>query len=242
MDETLGQGSLKNYPEQIYTKHVRDVYGPFNHSSRGYAESERVVSFDFLNMSASNEPSAITLSGNGQISIATAKPPPPPVRLSSQGSLICGSSDDESDFKVIGPLLSPGSSISEVVESLQNRILPNPNKAGDVSRESRLVAPEKNSTKPLSSREARERALSLGTSGEPLTAEEALTLLTVNRMRCKEGYLFDDARNKGIVADDPCLPGFWDWIQRECVIILTMGSANPIIQGHVPTLLMIRWL
>ncbi|PLB45674.1 WD40 repeat-like protein [Aspergillus steynii IBT 23096] len=214
MDETLGQESLKNYPEQIYTKHVRDVHSPFNHSSRGYAEFQRVVSFDFLNMSVSNEPSAITLSGNGQINIATAKPPPPPVRLSSRGSLICGSSDDESDFKVISPLSSPGSSIAEVVGSLQERILPDPNNAGDVPRESRLVAPEKNSTKPLSSREARERAVSLGTSGEPLTAEEALTLLTVNRMRCMEGYLFDESRNKGIVADDPCLPGFWDWIQR----------------------------
>lgn len=94
-------------------------------------------------------------------------------------------------------------------------MLPDRNNAGDMPRESRLVAPDQNSTKPLSSREARERALSLGTSGEPLTAEEALTLLTVNRMRCVEGYLFDEARNKRIVADDPCLPGFWDWVQRE---------------------------
>ncbi|THC89417.1 hypothetical protein EYZ11_011133 [Aspergillus tanneri] len=206
MDETLGHGSSTNYPEQIYPKYIRDIFSPFNHSTRGYAESKRVVSFDFLNISSSNNPSVITLSGEGHASIATVKPPPPPVRLSSQGSLICGWADDE-DFKITGPLQSPGSSVSEVIGSLHERRLP-PNKSDQGrSRASR-------STKPLSSREARERVLSLGTSGDPLTAEEALTLLTVNRLRCQEGYLFDESRNKMILADDACLQGFWDWVQR----------------------------
>ncbi|GAB1204722.1 hypothetical protein APSETT445_003385 [Aspergillus pseudonomiae] len=206
VDETLGQGSSKNYPEQIYTKYVRDVSSPFNHPSRGYPESERIVSFDFLNMSPSNEPTALTLSANGQVNIITTKPPSPPVRLSSQGLLIRGTSGDDADFRTIGPMPSQGLCVSEVVEDLRGRILPS-HDVPEVSRES-------HPPKPLSSREARERALSLGTSGHPITAEEALTLLTINRLRCKEGYLFDAAQNRKILADDPRLQGFWGWIQR----------------------------
>ena len=90
IDRTLGQNSVSNYPEQIYTKSVRDVFSPYDHPSRGYEVSQRVVSFDFLNMSSSNEPSVLTLSADDQVKIITVKPPPPPVRLSSQGTLICG--------------------------------------------------------------------------------------------------------------------------------------------------------
>ncbi|KAE8358738.1 WD40 repeat-like protein [Aspergillus caelatus] len=207
MDETLGQGSSKNYPEQIYTKYVRDVSSPFNHPTRGYPESERIVSFDFLNMSPTNEPTALTLSGNGQVNIITTKPPSPPVRLSSQGLLIRGTSGDDADFRTISPLPSQGLRVSEVVEDLRERILPG-HDVQEVPRESRP-------TKPLSSREAREHALSLGASGNPITAEEALTLLTINRLRCKEGYLFDAARNRKILADDPRLQGCWSWIERR---------------------------
>ncbi|KAE8306322.1 KptA family-domain-containing protein [Aspergillus transmontanensis] len=206
VDVTLGQGSSKNYPEQIYTKYVRDVSSPFNHPSRGYPESERIVSFDFLNMSPSNEPTALTLSGNGQVNIITTKPPSPPVRLSSQGLLIRGTSGDDADFRTISPLPSQGLRVSEVIEDLRERILP----SHDIQEVSREIHP----TKPLSSREARERALSLGASGNLVTAEEALTLLTINRLRCKEGYLFDAARNRRILADDPRLQGFWGWIER----------------------------
>jgi hypothetical protein len=206
VDETLGQGSSKDYPEQIYTKYVRDVYSPFNHPSRSYEESERVVSFDFLNMSPSNEPTALTLSGNGRVNIITTKPPSPPVRLSSQGLLIRGTSGDDSDFRTISPIPSHGLRVSDVVEDLRERILPGQDEQG---------ALRENHSKPLSSREVRERALSLGAIGNPITAEEALTLLTINRLRCKEGYLFDASRNRRIIADDPCLQDFWDWIQRE---------------------------
>ncbi|RAH75872.1 WD40 repeat-like protein [Aspergillus japonicus CBS 114.51] len=202
VDETLGHGSARNYPEQIYTKYERDIVGPFNHPSRGYAEEDRVVAFDFLNMSSDNEPSAITMNGTGQISILTSKPPSPPVRLSSQGSLIWGSPDDAFDFRVISPPSNPETGIAEIVREVRDRV------------SVQTGAPAHGSESPLSSRKARERAISLGTAGVPLAVEDALTLLSVSRLRCKEGYLFDEARNKNILADDPWLQGFWDWIER----------------------------
>lgn len=215
IDETLGQGSLKNYPEKVYTRYVRDVCSPYNHPSRGCKESERVVSFDSLNMSASNEPSAITLAGNGNVQIVTLQPPAPPVRLSSQGVLVRGESKGESDFKTIGPSSHPDLPISEVVQRIRERVLPRLEEDRDGLKSRRVIA-EDESSEHLSTRQSRERdLLALGTLGEQLTAEEALTLLTVHRRRCKEGYLFDGAKNKQILADDPYLQDFWEWMERE---------------------------
>lgn len=211
MDQTLGHGAFRNYPEQVYTKHVRDVYSPFNHPSRGYAEAERVVSFDFLNLSASNEPSAITLSGNGKVNVVAVKPPAPPVRLSSQGSLVWGSPEELAGFRTMSPAPTPGWKVSDVVETIRERVL-----SGSDVLTGAPAAKDSQPPQPLSSREVRERELSLGTGSKRLTAEEALTLMTVNRLRCKEGYLFDEARNKKIVAEDPSLQGLWDWIERTC--------------------------
>ena len=214
MDQTLGPGSLKNYPEQVYTKHVRDICSPFNHPSRGCAENERVVSFDFLNMSASNEPSALTLAGNGEVGIANLLPPSAPVQLSSQSTLVRGAPDELSDFQVMYPLSGRGQKISEVVERIQKRT-PSSGSAGLHNELNGRQSKKSNAARPLSSRDARERALSAGTLGDPLTAEEALTLMTVNRFRCKEGYLFDGAKNRRIVADDPPLQDLWDWIEGK---------------------------
>lgn len=202
VDETLGQGSFENYPESIYTKYVRDVCSPFNHPSRGCKEPERIVSFDFLNVGAPDEPSAITLSGNGQINLATLKPPPCPVGLSSQGVLVSGGPYD-GEFKTMNPI-NAESRVSEVVRSIRDRAQPGSNNQAG--------------RKNLSSRQNREYSLSLGTKGYRLSAEDALTLLTVNKLRCQEGYLFDETRNKQILADDPYLQDFWDWVKRECVV------------------------
>lgn len=219
IDRTLGQNSVSNYPEQIYTKSVRDVFTPFDHPSRGYEESERVVSFDFLNMSSSNESSALTLSADNKIKIVTVKPPPPPVRLSSNGTLVCGGPHEDCNFKSLRPVGTEDSNIGKVAKDIRGRALKRQN-AQDASGQGRAI--RDNPEQHLSSREERERLLSVGTLGSPLTAEEALTLLTVNRLRCKEGYLFNETRNKQLLADDPSLQDFWDWIERKC--LQTRGS------------------
>jgi hypothetical protein len=59
--------------------------------------------------------------------------------------------------------------------------------------------------------------MALGAMGVPLTAKEALTLNAVNQSRCREGYLFDETRNRKVVAEDPALQDLWSWIERESV-------------------------
>lgn len=211
LDETLGQGSSRNYPEQIYTKYVRDIRSPFNHPTRGCAESERIVSFDFLNMSAAEGPSAITLAGNDKVEIVTLQPPCPPVRLSSQSVLVRGTSYGNLDFKAMYPYSGGEVKISDVVESIRESC--SPEQRGPQRQQNGTAKAD--GSRPLSSRESRESTLAIGTWGTPLKAEDALTLMTVNRFRCKEGYLFDGAKNKEILADDPHLQAFWDWVERK---------------------------
>ncbi|RDW57541.1 uncharacterized protein DSM5745_11436 [Aspergillus mulundensis] len=226
IDRTLGQNSVTNYPEQIYTKSVRDVFSPYDLPSRGYQASERVVSFDFLNMSSSNEPSILTLSADDQIKVVTVKPPPPPVRLSSQGTLVCGRPGERHDFKSVRPLETEGTNIGQIAKSLRHGALERQDGQDDDGK-SRAV--RENPEQHLSSREGRERVLSVGTQGSPLTAQEALTLLTVHRLRCKEGYLFNGMRNKLILADDPSLQDFWEWIERA----RSDSASDSMIMNHL---------
>lgn len=213
IDETLGQGSFKNYPEPVYTKYVRDVCAPFDHPTRGCEEKERVVSFDFLNLSLSPQPSAVALDGHGQPQIITARPPCAPVDISSQGVLACGVAAGDSDVRTIHPMSEQISPISELVENIRARVLSS-SKASSPNSGRKPTLSRVLSSEPVPSRESRERSLSLGTLGTLLTAKEALTLSTVARLRCKEGYLFDEARNRKIVSDDVALQDFWGWIER----------------------------
>lgn len=214
IDETLGQGSVRNYPEPVYTKYVRDVCAPFDHPTRGCEEKERVVTFDFLNLGISPQPSAIVLDGNGQPQIITARPPCAPVDLSSQGVLACGVSSSDSDVRTIHPLSEHISPVSMLIGNIRARVLSSSKepsiRSGRKPSVSRVLSSE-----PVPNRESRERAVSLGTLGTLLTAKEALTLSTLGRFRCKEGYLFDETRNRQIVSDDAALQDFWGWVERK---------------------------
>lgn len=214
IDDTLGSGSFKNYAEPVYTKYVRDVRAPFDHPTRGCDERERIVAFDFLNLAISAQASAVALDGNGQPQIVTARPPCAPVDLSSQGVLACGVALRDSDIRTIHPLSEHISPVSELIRNIKARVLSSSKevvaKSDRKSSISKLVISD-----PVPSREGRERALSLGTLGTLLSAKEALTLSTIGQFRCKEGYLFDEAKNRKIVSDDVALQDFWGWVERE---------------------------
>lgn len=233
IDETLGQGSFKNYPEPVYTKYVRDVCTPFNHPTRGCEESERVVSFDFLNLSLSPQPSAIVLDGLGQPQIITANPPCAPIDVSSQGVLACGAASRESDIRTIHPLSEHISPVSELVGNIRARVLSSSKDSNQTSGRNPTLS-RVLSSEPVPIREQRERALSLGTLGTLLTAKEALTLSTLARFRCKEGYLFDESRNQHIISDDVALQDLWGWIERRFSALADCAISN-IYQVLEPT-------
>jgi hypothetical protein len=225
IDETLGQGSSRNYPESIYTKHVRDVCVPFDHPTRGCSEKDRVVSFDFVNLSLSPQASAIALDGNGNPQIITAQPPCAPVDLSSQSVLACGISSNDSDVRSIHPLSEHISPISDLIGNIRSRVCSTSQEHGANSNGQLFVSKDLRSD-PVSSYENRERIMALGAFGVPLTAKEALTLCTVNQSRCREGYLFDEARNRKVVSDDQALQDFWSWVEREFSFVPSLTSSQ----------------
>lgn len=212
-DETIGSRSSRNFPEQIYTKYMRDVRNAFNHPTRGCPHSDRVVSFDFMNMNwATNEPSAITLLGNGSVELATLQPPGSAVRLSSQGVLIQGCPHNNRDFRVLAPSFSGDGRISDAVQRIRRRINIKQLQRSEIRKTSQ--GQDRVERRPMSSRENRENSLFLGMSGPQLSAQDALTLTTIPRFRCKEGYLFNSETNKQITSEDPALCDFWDWVKR----------------------------
>jgi hypothetical protein len=214
IDETLGQGSSRSYPESVYTKHVRDVCVPFDHPTHGCKEKDRIVSFDSLNISLSPQPSAIALDGYGQPQIITARAPCTPIDLSSQSVLACGISSNDSDLRSIHPLSDHISPISDLIGNIKSRVCSSSREHGANSN-GQLFVSKTLESEPVPNHENRERAMALGTMGMPLTAKEALTLCAVNQSRCKEGYLFDEARNRHIASDDQALQDFWSWVERE---------------------------
>ncbi|KAJ5327069.1 uncharacterized protein N7506_010171 [Penicillium brevicompactum] len=213
IDETLGQGSSRNYPESVYTKNVRDVCVPFDHPTRGCSLKDRVVSFDFLNLNLTAQPSAIALDGNGTPQIITAQPPCAPVHLSSQSVLACGRSSNDSDVRSIHPLCDQISPISDLIGNIRSRVCFS-SQEHSANSNGQLFVSRNLQPEPISSHEHRERTMALGSMGVPLTAKEALTLGAVNKSRCKEGYLFDETRNRKVVADDQALQDFWSWVER----------------------------
>ncbi|PGH17314.1 hypothetical protein AJ79_01198 [Helicocarpus griseus UAMH5409] len=224
LEQALGQDTAKVYPEQIYTKTVRDFRNPYLPPDRAADPSQRVASFDFLNFSGYNEPSAVTLLANRSVTLFSLQAPSCPMDLSSQGVLARGGlAEQDANFKFIAPLVE-STRTSQVIQGIQERSVPptTPNGSASIKTEENNskgqqapeISTDSSAAHPLSSRESRERLLSVGTLGSPLTVQDALTWMSIPRLRCKEGYLIDSEKNKRLLSDDPALVELWDWIER----------------------------
>ncbi|OJD17799.1 hypothetical protein AJ78_02152 [Emergomyces pasteurianus Ep9510] len=225
LDQTLGQDSAKSYPEQIYTKTVRDFRNPYLPHDNGVDPSRKVASFDFLNFSASNEPTAVTLLADRSVALFTLQSQPCPMDLSSQSVLARGGlSEHDLDFKLIRPSSEFFSRTAKTVQGIQDRSI-SPTTQPDGSSATRTEdqndqgqkspnPSSKTHAQRLASRESRERHLSAGIFSSPLTVHDALTWMSRPRLRCQEGYLVDGEKNKELLTDDPGLREFWDWVGR----------------------------
>lgn len=64
----------------------------------------------------------------------------------------------------------------------------------------------------VTNRQLHERLLALTQGAKGVPKEVQAILDHIMLLRAKEHYLFDCARNREIVADDPWLQDLWDWI------------------------------
>jgi hypothetical protein len=112
--------------------------------------------------------------------------------LSSQGFLARGGfSHGKPMVKISAPSSEMGTTASDVARRFEDRMSQSGVPNG--------TALERESSHPL-------------TTQRKIPVVDILAALTVCRLRCKEGYLFDAERNKAIVADNPALQELWDWI------------------------------
>ncbi|KAI5284158.1 hypothetical protein KEM54_001559, partial [Ascosphaera aggregata] len=222
-DRTMGHDSANAYARPIYTRNTRYFPSPFSSQEHVGDGSRKVAAFDFLNLGTSNEAHAITVQANKDVVLYSLPPPYRPISLSSQGPLAyAGRAQDDINFKVIKPSVSPPSKVAEEIQSIRRRashlplsemlqsapsLFSSSTEAVSLTR-SHLPPPI-----PLSRREEHEKLLLAG-KWDPLTVEDALTWLSIPRLRCQEGYLPSNPRNREIVADDSGLVEFWEWVDR----------------------------
>lgn len=201
-----------SYAESISTKRIFHMRHVPNSNNAGPHESSRIVSFDFSNLGGpQGRACAITLSAGHRISIQELEGPAPALSISSLGALTTSKAVSRS---------SSGASMTDD-RSLSNTMsLVLPFKAGCIaqllqqvqSKWSQLDSSQPLSTNYVSSREAHEKLFVIK---EPRNLVDALTLSTIARQRCTEGYLFSCKRNAEVVSDDAWLQEMWLWIGRK---------------------------
>ncbi len=201
-----------SYAELISTKRVFHMGHVPDNSKFGPHESSRIVSFDFSNLGGpQGRACAITLSAGHSISIQELEGSAPALSVSSLGAL--ATSKDV-------PRSSKGASINDDPRLGSTISLVLPFEKGCIaqslqhvrSKWSQLDRSQPLSTNHISSREAHEK---LFVAKEPINLKDALTLSTIARRRCTEGYLFSCKRNAEVVSDDAWLRDMWVWIGRE---------------------------
>lgn len=209
---SFGSEKYGSYAELISTKrifhmgHIPDTgkFGPY--------ESNRIVSFDFSNLGGpQGRACAITLSAGHGISIQELEGSAPAISVSSLGPLAMSKGVSRSSSRA-------SMNDDRRLNSTINLVLPT--EEGCIaqslqhvrSKRLQLDSSQPLSTNYISSREAHEK---LFIAKEAKNLKDALTLSTIARRRCTEGYLFSCKRNAEVVSDDAWLRDMWLWIGRK---------------------------
>ncbi|KAF3895519.1 Ubiquitin-protein ligase E3 [Trichophyton interdigitale] len=209
LEHALGQDSSKHYPEQIYTRKVQD-FRPSILPSGGAAKKDwqRVTSFDFLNKGMVSQPVAITLLADKTVSLFTPPPPPSSTDLSSKCSLsIRGPVCSDSSPMVLSPSSDLGITASQInFGKTPSNIIPSEKEHGNQSTSDHPIGETDEAN--------HEKQESLFPADDTPSFDDALSWLTIPRLRCAEGYLLDSEKNKAIVSENHSLQELWDWIGR----------------------------
>lgn len=215
--------------DQIYVKSIHQAAYPYYDRRYGSEEHKRIVSFDFTNLAGLKcTPCAITLCGDKSIGICELRGHPPPLAVSSKGSIVVGASraTSRAEKQFAGEDHAPEAFI--VITPKENsdgwkakNFIRTENATEDRSelrvsqddvRDMTGVSPGEYHT---SSRKAHEDLHDLGPAASRMSLEDALASSTITRRRCADGYLFDCDKNARIVENDRWLKDMWSWIGSE---------------------------
>ena len=202
----------------MLTKQIHRIEYAYDDLRRGRPEKERIVAFDFTNLGGCRgTPSVIILRGDQNVGIVELNGAPSALGVSALGDLIVSR-----PYESIPRMHQPQDEKSFVPRTTQRY---KPQEKGNItqllaksylddSADDHIDTGEVTNTqrRRLSSRELHEQHFRNGMS-PTLSVEEILTISTIARRRCDQGYLFDCPRNIEILEGDPWLQRLWRWIR-----------------------------
>ncbi|KMU89900.1 CDNA sequence [Coccidioides immitis H538.4] len=189
LEKTVGRGSSKHYPEQLYTKTVRDFQTSFPPKTRSEDSSQRVSAFDFMTTDSFDGLEAITILNDRNVAVY---------------SLPLGSSLQPKDRRQRRPPKK-----SKITHLEKWSVVWKEGKP--MARQEKTMGRTQCGTGIISSRQRREKLL---LPEKLANVQDALTLMTIPRLRLREGYTLNPERNQNIVSDDTALQDLWAWIER----------------------------
>jgi hypothetical protein len=170
----------------------------------GKVETEKNAASEVAALSAELAMGAIKLHGKAH-----------PVEVDGEGK----------DFRTIEPTEPEGEAVAHTITRIRAKVQAARVEYRTRRREDKGVSSTKEDPRlfpwevmgPISSREQHEIQIIdafFGPPGFSLDMPDFLAMQegVLQRRRCKEGYLFDCALNKEIVADDPWLQDLWAWV------------------------------
>ena len=212
-DDYVNKGVPSSGVHSLLTKRTHHIENSFDDPQRGRPEKERVVAFDFTNLASSKgTPSLIVLRGDQTVEIVELEGAPSALAISSLGEMVVSR-----PYESISKLVELPSDGDDFPTASMQRF--QPEKKGPIAdflaNMHIDIKGKKTETgskgQRMSSRELHEQQIQSSTR---LTMEEALTVSTITRRRCNEGYLFDCQKNIDILQNDAWLQMVWHWIDR----------------------------
>ena len=210
LDEPGGGGDFS-----MLTKQIHRIEYACDDLRRGRPEKERIVAFDFTNLGGrKGTPSVIILRGDQTVGIVELDGAPSALGVSSLGDLIVSrpfesmhEPQDEKSFLARTTQRYRPHDKGSIAQLLAKSHL------DDSGKDLISTGKAANIQRPRpSSRELHEKQLDIGSLSSTLPIEEILTVSTIARRRCDEGYLFDCTKNIEILREDPWLQRLWMWI------------------------------
>ena len=226
--EHLDQDMQSTELPSMMTKRIHQVEPAYDDTRHSRTEKERIVAFDFTNL-ANNKgaPSAIILRGDHSVDIVKLDGPPPALAISSLGdttvsrqaetTLQPAEQDAQDSFlsKTVNRTIVPEEDVTaQRLLALRNHQI----KAVSTDANDKAIQQQDH----LSSRQKHEKSTKPSDAKPKRTVMHGITLFTTTRSRCREGYLFNNAKNIEILRDDPGLQNLWKWIDCKRVRSLEM--------------------
>ncbi|KAF1816444.1 ubiquitin-protein ligase-like protein E3 [Eremomyces bilateralis CBS 781.70] len=219
-----GYGSVEGSvtKPQYHASFTHNVTWPWYDMHRGQPENNHVMAYDFMSVGPTKNQSVIALRSSREVEMIEIPSAQPEVGLSNLDDLLVWK-----ESRTLVPSNPSFGTVAEELLDMQVRKLGSEHTRKSASDQiggeiaARIDKLHIDSSASTTANDAsgsnwdlHEELLHIGFPKTKLDFSDIHTLLSVQRRRCQEGYLFDVKKNKSIVANDRWLVEMWDTVKR----------------------------